>query len=236
MQTLIVNQTMTFRFTFLVLALPVLCLGQVSREHEIGAGFGAFNYTGDLVRTYNPAFSKPAFTVFYRSNISPIVSFKTSLGFGTLAANDQRNPIDTAAVKRNTSFNLSMMELNGTFEYHFLDWHDRRQRLKFTPYLYAGGGIFVFSGNDKKPVDYSNVQITIPFGGGVKYIINPNWYLTAEFGIRKTFFDYLDNISGGKLNDKNYRFGNVYDLDNYFFTGITLTRTFYDIPCAQSPY
>ena len=35
---------------------------------------------------------------------------------------------------------------------------------------------------------------------------------------------------------KNYQYGNKYDYDNYFFTGISITRTFYDIPCATNPY
>ena len=32
--------------------------------------------------------------------------------------------------------------------------------------------------------EYSNVQLSIPFGGGIKYVINPKWYLAFELGIR----------------------------------------------------
>ena len=35
---------------------------------------------------------------------------------------------------------------------------------------------------------------------------------------------------------ENYQYGNPNDYDNYFFTGITLTYTFYDIPYASNPY
>ncbi len=78
--------------------------------------------------------------------------------------------------------------------------------------------------------------MSIPFGGGVKYVLNPKYYIAVEFGMRKTFFDYLDNISGGNTSVKNYQYGNPNDYDNYFFTGVTLTYTFYDIPCPSSPY
>jgi hypothetical protein len=46
----------------------------------------------------------------------------------------------------------------------------------------------------------------------------------------------LDNISEGNPRDKNYQYGNPNDNDNYYFLGITLTRTFYNIPCPTNPY
>ena len=138
--------------------------------------------------------------------------------------------------QRAASFNLFVLEASTAFEYHFLDWRDDRRRLRFTPYLFAGFSLFIISGNAQKNAEYSNVQPAIPFGGGMKYILNPRWYVAFEVGIRKTFFDYLDNISDGDLSLKNYQYGNRYDNDNYIFTGITLTRTLYDIPCPTNPY
>jgi Domain of unknown function (DUF6089) len=208
-------------------------LGQRS---EVGFGIGTFNYTGDLVRTYNLAFSKPAATVFYRSNISQVISFRTAITGGKIGASDSRNPIDPLAVNRAASFNLFLLEGSGTFEYHFLNWRDDKRRLRFTPYLFAGAALFGISGVQQKNAEYSNIQLAIPFGGGMKYVINPKYYVAFEFGMRKTFFDYLDNISDGDLQLKNYQYGNVFDTDNYFFAGFTLTYTFYDIPCPSSPY
>jgi len=214
-------------------ALPQQILGQRS---EVGFGLGAFNYTGDLVRTYNIASSKPAATIFYRSNISNVISLRTSITAGKIGASDTRNPIDAFATARAASFDLFLLEAATTFEYHFLDWRDSKRRLRFTPYLFAGAGLFGFSGVEQKNAEYSNIQMTIPFGGGMKYVLNPKYYIAFEFGIRKTFFDYLDNISEGSPSVKNFQYGNSFDYDNYFFTGITLTYTFYDIPCPGSPY
>jgi hypothetical protein len=209
---------------------------QLSQRSELGFGLGTFVYTGDLSRTYNIAFSKPAATVFYRHNISKVISLRVGMTGGRVGASDKADPIDPFAKKRNASFNIFLLEASGTFEYHFLDWRDEKRRLRYTPYLFAGLGLFSISGNQTKTAEYSNVQMCIPFGGGFKYVLNPNWYIAFEFGIRKTFFDYLDNISGGDPKYKNYKYGNGLDYDNYFFAGITLTRTFYDIPCPRTPY
>ena len=229
------NQALRVTLLGSFLLATQFCSAQLLQHSEFGFGAGAFNYTGDLVRTYNILNSRPAGTVFYRSNISKVVSFRTSLTGGKIIASDKR-PIDAFAKQRAASFNIFVLEASTVFEYHFLDWRDDKRRLRFTPYLFAGFALFIISGNGPKNAEYSNVQPAIPFGGGIKYVLNPKWYLAVEVGVRKTFFDYLDNISDGDLSLKNYQYGNRYDNDNYFFTGITLTRTLYDIPCPTNPY
>ncbi|HEY8513744.1 MAG TPA: DUF6089 family protein [Cyclobacteriaceae bacterium] len=220
----------------LVLGLSV-CLAHVSlaQRSEIGFGLGTFNYTGDLVRTYDFSFSKPAGTVFYRSNLSKVVSFRAGVTAGFLGASD-RKPIDAFAEQRDASFDIFLFEASTVLEYHFLNWRDEKFLHRFSPYMFGGLALFGISGNDDKPAEYSNVQPSVPLGVGVKYILNPKWYMALEFGVRKTFFDYLDNVSDEDTRVKNYQYANPYDKDNYFFLGITLTRTFYDIPCPSSPY
>jgi hypothetical protein len=220
---------------FIIVFTSSFAQAQVELKSEIGFGIGTFNYTGDLVRTYNFGNSQPAATVFYRSNISKVISMRTALTGGKLAASDA-NPIDVFAAKRASSFNIFLLEASAGFEYHFLDWRDSKRPLRFTPYIYAGAAMFIISGNTAKNAPYSNVQPAIPFGVGMKYVLNPNWYISLEFAMRKTFFDYLDNISDGNVGIKNYRYGNSFDNDNYFFLGFSVTRTFYNITCAKSPY
>lgn len=220
----------------LIVLFPSFSEAQIRQRSEVGFGLGTFNYTGDLVRTYNFSFSQPAATILYRSNISKVISFRASFTAGKLAASDTRAPIDAFAVQRKASFNIFLTELAGVYEYHFLDWREDRRRLRFTPYLFAGLGLFTISGTPTKTVQYSNVQMSIPFGGGIKYVLNPKYYVALEFGVRKTFFDYLDNISDGDPSQKNYQYGNKFDYDTYYFLGITLTKTFYDIPCPTNPY
>ncbi len=212
--------------------LPFLSIAQ---NAEIGFGVGTFNYTGDLSRNYNFLNSKPAGTVFYRSNVSRVISFRTSVTAGKIGASDSR-PIDAFSTARATSFNLFLYEISLATEYHFLDWRSEKRPLRGTPYVVTGVGLFGIAGTPTKSAEYSNVQPSVQLGLGVKYVINPLWYLGLEFGIRKTFFDYLDNVSEGDSSNKNYQYGNPNDLDNYYFLGVTLTRTFYSIPCPGNPY
>jgi hypothetical protein len=128
------------------------------------------------------------------------------------------------------------MEIATGFEYHFLNWREEKRILRYTPYMFAGLGLFGIAGAQNKSDQYSNVQTAIPFGIGFKYIINPRLYIALEFGARKTFFDYLDNVSAGDLRVKNYQYGNPNDNDLYYFLGFTVTRTFYEIPCPTNPY
>jgi hypothetical protein len=219
-------------YTLLIFStIPVL-----SQNAEIGFGFGAWNYTGDLSKSYDILEYKPAGTIIYRSNRGRAFSFKASLTAGKIGANDSRST-DALANARNSSFNIFLYEALVGGEYHFLDWRNAKRPLRFTPYVSAGMGLFGMAGVPDKTAEYSSVQPSVQLGMGVKYVINPLWYIGLDFGMRKTFFDYLDNVSDASNKSKgNFRFGNPNDFDNYFFTGITLTRTFYTIPCPGSPY
>lgn len=220
------------------LTITLLCFLSVNllaQRSEVGFGLGTFNYTGDLARNYNFLNSRPAATVFYRSNLSKVVSFRASVTGGKLGASDSR-PYDPFAVERKASFNIFLIEASTVFEYHFLNWRETKRFVRFSPYLFGGLALFGMSGNGSKPEEYSNVQGAIPFGTGLKYVINPKWYVALEFGVRKTFFDYLDNVSIGRESNKNYQYGNPFDNDAYYFLGVSVTRTFYDIPCPTNPY
>jgi hypothetical protein len=232
---------MTFRgicyaIPFFLLAASMSAQAQLSQRSEAGFGIGTFNYTGDLVRFYNFRYSSPAGTIFYRNNINSVVSFRASLTAGRLRASDNPHPMDAFAAQRNASFNIFVVEASTCFEYHFLDWRDTKRRLRFTPYLFSGIALFGMSGIPTKTAEYSNVQIAIPLGAGVKYVINPKWYAALEFGVRFTGFDYLDNISDGNTAFKTLQYGNKFDNDVYYFLGLSITRTFYDIPCPTNPY
>jgi hypothetical protein len=225
-----------FKKAICITPLCFLALSLYAQRSEIGFGLGTFNYTGDLVRNYNFLNSRPAATVFYRSNLSNVVSFRAGATGGKIFGSDKR-PIDPFAAERAASFNIFVFEASTVFEYHFLNWRETKRFIRLSPYLFGGLALFGMSGNSgTKPEEYSNVQGAIPFGTGLKYVINPKWYVALEFGARKTFFDYLDNVSIGRENNKNYRYGNPFDSDAYYFLGFSVTRTFYDIPCPTNPY
>jgi hypothetical protein len=208
----------------------------IIQRSELGGGIGVFNYTGDLIRNYHLGTSRPAVTFFYKSNLSKVISSRVTLTGGKLAASDRTQPIDAFGRVRDASFNIFLLEGSYGYEYHFLDWRSDNRRMRFTPYVFAGVALFGISGFENKNAEFSNVQMAIPFGGGMKYVLSPKYYVSFEFGIRKTFFDYLDNISDEDPGFKNYQYGNAFDNDNYYFMGFSLTYTFYQIPCPTSPY
>lgn len=219
-----------------VVGLMFITYSLSAQKSEVGFGIGTLNYTGDLARTYNILNSRPAVTAFYRSNLSQVVSMRAAITGGGIGASDKR-PIDAFAEQRDASFSIFLMEASAVMEYHFMNWRDDKHILRFTPYLFGGLALFGISGTQNKPSEYSNVQGAIPFGLGMKYILNPKWYLSFEVGARKTFFDYLDNVSAGTNQlVKNYQYGNPYDNDAYYFVGVSITRTFYEIPCPTNPY
>ena len=89
--------------------------------------------------------------------------------------------------------------------------------LKLNTYLFAGIGGFWFNPYGKNPQTddwvklqplgtegqgmvgsrekYSRIQLAIPFGIGFKYGIDREWSIGVEFGARKTFTDYIDDVS-----------------------------------------
>jgi hypothetical protein len=210
--------------------------GVNAQGYEIGIGLGAYNYTGDLQRGLSIKTARPAGTGFVRYNFNNSVSFRGSLTFGKMIGWDERTPIDPFAVRRDASFDIFVFEASGVVEYHFLSWREEGYPIRWTPYFFGGFGLFGIIGAEDKPVDYSDIQPVIPLGAGVKYILNPRWYVGFEFGLRKTFTDYLDNVSEGDNVTKNYQYGNQHDTDMYYYGGFSITYSFYTIPCPTSPY
>ena len=49
---------------------------------------------------------------------------------------------------------------------------------------------------------YNLAQISIPFGVGYKMALSEKWGWAVEFGMRKTFTDYLDDISTDYVDDQ----------------------------------
>lgn len=54
---------------------------------------------------------------------------------------------------------------------------------------------------------YSNWQIAVPFGAGVRYRLSPYLDLSFEIGYRQTFTDYLDDVSGIYLDPETFGTG-----------------------------
>jgi len=142
--------------------------------------------------------------------------------------------------ERNLSFRSNISEFSAIAEFHplyiFGNFDDDQNNTKtpplFSPYLLAGVGFFHFNPQaklgstwvDLQPLstegegfaEYPNSkpykldQINIPLGVGVKYDLNSNLNVRAEFVYRKLNTDYLDDVSTTYVDPADYQ---------YHFTG-----------------
>ena len=175
---------------------------------------GLANYSGDLqdrALTFQQA--RYSFGLWASYDINPYVMLRGGLHVAKVGADDrfQRNPANQL---RNLSFQTNIIELHAGAEYHFLGMDNR----VFSPYVFGGLGGFYYNpyafdqGGNKvflKPLStegqgvagypdrqpYSLTQFTVPFGVGVRMVLTDRVDVGVEFGYRKTFTDYMDDVS-----------------------------------------
>ena len=197
---------------------------------EYGGGIGAFNYSGDLIRGFQVSNATPGIFGVYRLNFSNAVSTSFSLSYGRLQGSDD-NPIDPFARQRNFNFNINLLEFSSAFEYYFLDFKSKHAVVNWSPYVFAGFGLFKIYGRDFRERNYNSIQPSVPFGLGFKQLIGRKFSVGIEYGARKTFFDRLDDLGDGDQAIKNFQYGNPNDNDWYHFVGVSFTFILWDIPC-----
>lgn len=160
----------------------------------------------------------------YRYKLYKKVATKGNLYFGYVGGNDNLTQ-EPYRNNRNLNFSSMVVELSGQIEYLFFKAREgHRYNLKGIKgwknihtefYGFVGIGGFYFNpkakyngdwyylkklhteGQGLTPTrtDYSNFQICIPYGLGVKFAIDRKWSVGIEYGMRKTFTDYIDDVS-----------------------------------------
>ena len=190
---------------------------QFTPNTEIGFIGGVSYYLGDLNRTHFKNVLAAGGLVV-RKNIDRRFSYKAELLYLNLAADDRNNSTDTIAINRGLHFKSPVYELSGQIEFNFLPYEPGNALYTWTPFVYTGVSLFHFNPQAENPngewVDlqplgtegqgtsefssrnkYSLTQVAIPMGGGVKIAVNPSFNIILEYGVRKTFTDYLDDVS-----------------------------------------
>lgn len=191
---------------------------QAQKSAEIGVVIGASSYFGDLTPhgvQNNTSQYLPAFSFFYRQNMNQTVGFRVNLGYGNISGDDALSD-QAYRNERNFSFKSSILELGLIGEVNLLGFSPGGNGSAFSPYLFGGIALFHFNphteyqgqtvnlqplgtegqGMEGFPDPYKLTQISIPFGGGIKLAINDQINIGMELGFRKTFTDYLDDVSG----------------------------------------
>lgn len=200
-----------------------------AQKIEVGGGLGVFNYKGDISPSFKFRFFKPAGSLFFRYNPNQALSLRAELAAGLIGAADQysKDPFQKA---RNMSFRTRITEASAVAEYNFLDYQEKRFSVNWTPYVFGGLGISKFK-PDVVTDSYKTSSLVIPYGVGIKYQIRRPWNIGLEYGTRKTFSDYYDNLGGDPKSTVQLEQGDPSKKDTYYYIRLSVSYTFYRIVC-----
>lgn len=241
---------------FVLLLINFVAMAQIKKRHfkqkEIGVFGGASYYLGDINPRSHFKFSHPAIGVFYRYSTNYRFSYRFGFNYGSVSADDSKS-IEADQLERNLNFRSKIYEFHSVAEFNFVEYRIGHPKHYQSLYLYGGLGGFYMNPqanigngyvdvenmkNEGQTKSYSKIQICIPFGIGYKWSITDNMGLAIEWGPRKTFTDYLDDVSGtyplpGKGSSYSNQSktgaypgsmrGNPRTKDWYFFYGIMLS-------------
>lgn len=186
-----------------------------AQRNEIGVFLGTSYYLGDLNPSKHFLLTKPAGGIIYRYVFNPRWALKMNGLYGTVAGDDAVAKFNEA---RNLSFKSHVFEMSTQLELNFLPYvTGNTEENYFSPYIFAGISVFSFNPKAKyngtwydlksystegqgtsapsTPKPYSLTNVSFPFGLGFKYSIGKNICIGAEWGLRKTVTDYLDDVS-----------------------------------------
>jgi hypothetical protein len=210
----------------------LLSINTLAQKIEIGGGLGAMNYKGDISPDFHPSFARLGGHLLFRYNPKKDVSFKLATTFGSIYGNDAEVS-DSFNKLRNQTFKTSIREVSVVAEYNFFSYQYSRMHKDWSPYVFGGVAFMGFTPRDAPIYNYKQAGIVIPFGVGIKYNLSGPWDLNLEFGTRKTFTDYLDNLGGDtpavpRVQQNDYTRG-----DMYYYTSLGLTYKFIKIVCPK---
>jgi hypothetical protein len=258
-------------FCSIVFVLPRYSKAQSS---ELGALIGVASYKGEINNhLFNPQAFNPSAGLYYKRCLNSFWSFRLGLTYGRIAASDA-NAKEAFNQYRNLSFRNDIWDASALFEFNFFPFQTASEASsKVTPFLVSGLTFFhhnpqaFYNGSwhDLQPLGtegqgsglpntsgrYKRVQFAFPIGGGVKFKLSYRFSLSVEAIARRTYTDYLDDVStvypdynqlsntngplsaalsdrtiftGSEINAKRQR-GNASDKDWYMMGGVTINWT-----------
>ncbi|MFN0032763.1 MAG: DUF6089 family protein [Flavobacteriales bacterium] len=190
------------------------------RSVDIGLLAGSSYYMGE-VNPYKHFGTRlrPGGGIAYRNSWDRRWSVRGSLLYHTIEAWDEDSN-DPWIRNRNLHFKNQVIEGSLQFELNFFPYQLGNRGYKMSPYLFAGVGYFNMKpmanfkgtwyelqplgtegqgtqyGGDK----YKTGLMSVPFGVGFKMNLYAIFGLSVEWGMRKTWTDHFDDISGVYIN------------------------------------
>jgi hypothetical protein len=190
-------------------------LGELGGANQVGTFF---------VRDLEFKATRPSAQIGIRYKFNNRIAIKGGFYYQLLNGSDKLTK-EPYRMNRNLSFRSNIYELSLQGEFFLTkEQQGARYKIKnakgmknydFQAYLFAGVGGFYFNpqaqyhgnwvnlqplgtegqGLPGEPKKYSRFSVCIPYGIGLKDAINKDWAIGLEIGIRKTFTDYIDDVS-----------------------------------------
>ncbi|RSK30146.1 DUF6089 family protein [Hymenobacter metallilatus] len=214
--------------------------------NSVGLTLNGMAYFGDItpkpsIPSFRPGATRPNVGLNITRRFAPRISGRASLSYGRITgddakAADQTDPEAKYRYNRNMNFRNDILELAATGIFDLIENRNNYiKRPDFVPYVFAGVGVIHHNpkgldadGNivalqplktEGQSSGYSLTQFVIPFGAGARYKLNKSFDIGIELGFRKTFTDYLDDVSTNYVTDRNQLQS---DAAKYF--GFDITR------------
>jgi hypothetical protein len=199
-------------------AVTLFIASPAHSQAEVGVMGGVSLYSGDLSpQEFGIYFEdiRPAFGAFARFNIGKALAIRPSISIGRVAGDDANHGREG----RGLSFRSRITELALIGELNLFKIGAARNR-GMVPYLFGGAAVYRFNpeaafdgdyielqplgtegqGLPNYPAPYQLTQVSLPVGLGIKFLLNENLTLGLEFGGRKLFTDFLDDVSATEVN------------------------------------
>ena len=182
----------------------------------VGISIGATNYKGDLDDDFTLVFTKPGIGAHVIFLLFSRVHIRFTAFHGNITANDTKASF-AGNYTRGLRFYSAIDEAGINVLYTFQNRSKGfSKRNLIAPYIFAGVAFYRFNPKRKVngevydlqktgtegqylpgnyPEPYKLQQISIPFGMGFKLKFTESFEVGVESGFRKTFTDYLDDVS-----------------------------------------
>jgi hypothetical protein len=221
MKTIILFKSIPKIFMMGVLALVI---PSSYGQYEVTTSIGSSHFLGDISTSmwtrkdggYDVHLQHihPAFSVGVRRYLSRDISLRTDVLFTKLSGHDRHSESQERKA-RNLHFSTPIIEGNFAVELHLNKWLGKLSPAYGEPYIFAGVGMLYyepmarwngemvklrplgtegqFYREDIKP--YKNYSFSIPYGLGYKFRLKNGSRIGFELNHRKTFTDYIDDVS-----------------------------------------
>ena len=177
---------------------------------------GGATYVGDINEQSLFGQVRPAAGVGVKVRLDNRWSVRLDGMYGTLSQTRDWQP------ERNLGFRTRLVEGSLAAEFNFRPYGGGSTDYQWTPYLFGGVALFHFNpkaqyadphgdtswvalqplctegqGTTAYPdrLPYTLTHVSMPFGMGVKVRLGKTVEISAEYGLRRTWTDYLDDVS-----------------------------------------